>query len=419
MSSSARSLACAALCLAGVVASARATTYTVINTNDTGAGSLRDAITQANTNAGADIIHFNIPGSGVQTILPAAGSPLPTITDTVTIDGYSQTGAVANTNGPGLGPNGTLLIELSGANGVSTGLRITADNVTIKGLVINQFSQYDIFVPTFITVANLTIQGNYIGTNAAGTASFAAKDFFAVYINGSSNAIVGGTSPSQRNLIHGNDTGVWFGDDANTTATVQGNLIGPNAAGTASIGTTGVGMRLRSISNSTIGGTTAAARNVISGMAGGINNGESGGSVGVSNVAIQGNWIGTDVTGTKVIGNTGHAIAIDGINAHIGGAVSGAGNVIAGSGSSGIYIYPASNGALIQGNFIGTDVTETLDLGNGSYGIDAESDDCQIGGPTPPEANNVIAFNGSAGSSAGVSIVGQRVRVRGNRIFNT
>jgi len=76
-------------------ASAFANTFTVINTNDSGAGSLRQAITDANNHAGLDTIDFNIPGSGVQTITPA--SDLPAITDPVIIDGYTQTGASANT----------------------------------------------------------------------------------------------------------------------------------------------------------------------------------------------------------------------------------------------------------------------------------------------------------------------------------
>src|SRR5947209_1999009 len=92
-------------------ASVTAATFTVTNTNDSGAGSLRQAILDANANPGLDTIAFNIPGAGVQTISPA--SVLPTITDSVIIDGYSQPGSSANTDPNGF--NGTLLIELSGA----------------------------------------------------------------------------------------------------------------------------------------------------------------------------------------------------------------------------------------------------------------------------------------------------------------
>ena len=99
-------------------------TFTVTNTADSGAGSLRQAITDANALVGADTINFNIPGAGVHTISPA--SALPAITSPVTIDGYTQPGTVQNTSAAGF--NGILLIELDGTNagvGVSA-LTITA-----------------------------------------------------------------------------------------------------------------------------------------------------------------------------------------------------------------------------------------------------------------------------------------------------
>lgn len=96
-------------------------TFTVTNINDAGPGSLRDAITQANAVAGADIINFNIPGAGVQTIAPL--SSLSPITEAVTIDGFSQPGATP----------GNLLIELNGANAGAgiNGILITGTNSTI------------------------------------------------------------------------------------------------------------------------------------------------------------------------------------------------------------------------------------------------------------------------------------------------
>jgi hypothetical protein len=118
-------LATLCLCVLGSVASAA--TFTVTNTSDSGAGSLRQAITDANAAAGADTIAFDIAGSGVHTIVPA--SPLPAITEAVTIDGYTQTGALANSNGPELGTNAQLMIEIDGTN---TGVNNT-DAVLIFG----------------------------------------------------------------------------------------------------------------------------------------------------------------------------------------------------------------------------------------------------------------------------------------------
>ena len=96
------------LCL---LASAQASTFTVINTSDSGAGSLRQAISDANGNSGADTIAFNIPGSGAHTISPL--TPLPTVTGPVTIDGYTQPGSSQSTLA--VGDNAVLLIEISGA----------------------------------------------------------------------------------------------------------------------------------------------------------------------------------------------------------------------------------------------------------------------------------------------------------------
>src|SRR5262245_45407421 len=91
-----------------------ASTFTVTNTNDSGSGSLRQAITDANNHAGADTINFNISGGGVHTIKP--DSTLPAITSPVTIDGYSQPGSSANSRGPTLGDNSVHLIEIDGTN---------------------------------------------------------------------------------------------------------------------------------------------------------------------------------------------------------------------------------------------------------------------------------------------------------------
>ena len=99
-------------------------TFTVINTNDSGGGSLRQAILDANDtilSPGLDTIAFNIPGAGVKTIAPSFPG-LPPITDPVTIDGYTQgsgtplTADDATPNTLAVGDNAVLLVELSGAS---------------------------------------------------------------------------------------------------------------------------------------------------------------------------------------------------------------------------------------------------------------------------------------------------------------
>jgi hypothetical protein len=97
----------------------------------------------ANLGVDPDPITFNIPGSGLKTISPTTA--LPTITDPVIIDGYTQPGASANTNaaGSGLGLNTVLQIELNGtsAGATASGLIISGGNSTVRGLVVNRFNR--------------------------------------------------------------------------------------------------------------------------------------------------------------------------------------------------------------------------------------------------------------------------------------
>jgi hypothetical protein len=120
------------------VGSSSAVIFTVANTNDSGAGSLRQAITDANNTAGADTIMFNISGASVHTITPL--SVLPDITEAVTIDGYSQPNSSMNTLANG--DNAVMLIQLNGATveasqGLLSGLTIAASNCVVRGLAIN------------------------------------------------------------------------------------------------------------------------------------------------------------------------------------------------------------------------------------------------------------------------------------------
>jgi CSLREA domain-containing protein len=108
---------------------------------DDGGGNctLRAAIEQANARAGLDNIHFGITGAGPHTIQP--GTDLPAITDPVIIDGYTRSGASANTNAPNQGTNAVLMVALDATNTVTDALRITAGGSTVRGLVINNVNQ--------------------------------------------------------------------------------------------------------------------------------------------------------------------------------------------------------------------------------------------------------------------------------------
>lgn len=383
-----RILSILAVCASPVLAG----TFTVTNTNDSGAGSLRQAILDANANPGADTIDFDIAGSGVHTISPL--TVLPTITEQVTIDGYTQPGSSPNTNPPTMGLNTVLMIELSGAQvGNVTGLTISAAaaNCVVQGLVINSF-QHDAME---LSSGGSVISGNFIGTDRAGTAALANGSGGlggVILVGGASDNTVGGTTPAARNLISGNiGNGVELGSGSGNT--VQGNLIGTDLTGTIALGNTGRGVNTTG-TNTLIGGPMVDARNIISGNNRGVD------LFGGSNHTVQGNFIGTDVTGTVALSNPN--LGLD-FNSGVSGCLIGGltatpgappGNLIAGNnGNSGVILGQDTNGNLIQGNIIGADITGTQPLGNLPGGIQINGHDNTVGG-TDPDARNIIAFNG-------------------------
>lgn len=240
---------------------------------------LRAAINESNDYAGADTIAFNIPGSGVKTISP--GSELPTITKRVTIDGYTQSGAQENTLSGSVKTNAVLKIELHGAAATNYcyGLNVAANNVVIRGLVINNFE--------FCGAANSSsapgirlsgtghrVEGNFIGTNASGTAI--DRNARGVALSSANGSTIGGTDASDgtvdgvveaRNLISGN---VRSGVEAfsGSRNTIRGNIIGPDKNGNPLAGSNAVdggvvissGTGNRILSNSIFSnGNTAAA----------------------------------------------------------------------------------------------------------------------------------------------------------------
>jgi len=359
-------------------------TFTVTNTNDSGSGSLRQAILDANANAGADMIDFNIPGAGVHTITPA--SALPTITDPVTIDGTTQPGFT-----------GSPIIELNGAiAGPANGLNIVAGSSVVRGLVINRFKGNGILLDT--SVGNV-IEGNFIGTDVTGTQALGNTTAGVQVLCGSANNKIGGTAASARNVISGNSHGVWFPCVGGQGNLVQGNFIGTDVNGTTALGNSSAGVDIHGNDN-TIGGTTAGAGNLISG------NDDDGVLIdGGRKNLVQGNFIGTDVTGTKPLGNNGDGVHIlNGSSSDniIGGTplvigTGGAGNVISGNGRNGVAIEKGPDNNQVLGNFIGTDFTGTNALGNHEDGVLIENaHDNRIG---DVGARNIISANHDFGVS--------------------
>ncbi|HEV7731662.1 MAG TPA: Calx-beta domain-containing protein [Candidatus Binatia bacterium] len=317
---------------------ATALTYSVSNTNNSGAGSLRQAILDANAHAGADTITFSLGAN--KTIAPTTA--FPAITGPTIVDGTTQPGWA-----------GTPIVELSGQNaGQATGLMITGGPTTIRGLVVNRFGARGIYVAS----GGNAIEGCYVGTNVAGTA--ALGNAWEGILVGAQLTRIGGSAPAQRNVISGNmlDGVIVTGG---VFSMVYGNYIGTNAAGTAALGNGGSG--IRTLADATQIGAGGQG-NVISGNARPI-------SLESASNFVQANLIGLDATGTAPIPNLWEGIVVRGPNNVIGSSDPIARNVISGNDSTGVYLGAEAVNCAVAGNYIGTNAAGTAAIANGGYGI--------------------------------------------------
>jgi CSLREA domain-containing protein len=373
------------------------TTLTV-NTNDDGNDgacnlahcSLREAVLTSNSTPGqVETIAFQIGGGGAQTISP--GSALPLITDAVNIDGTTQ---------PGFG--GVPLVELNGAGAgvVTAGLNIVASGSTVRGLVINRFTGHGVRLSSSVFCI---VAGNYIGTNAAGTAA-QGNTGSGVFVETGANNTVGGTISADRNVISGNGGhGVRIEGANGNSHRIFGNLIGTDATGTAALGNSNFGVAIIASNSNNVGGTNAAARNVISGNGGGVL--ISGGGAGAN--LVRGNFIGTQADGVSALPNLSSGVAV--VNSaggnQIGGTAAGAGNVIAFNGGDGVSVSSGTNNRVLS-NPIHTNGTNAQHLG---IDLDADGTSPNDAGDADAGANdlqnfpvlNSAASNGSATNVAG------------------
>ncbi len=233
-----------ALLLGLVSVTASATIYTVTNTNDTGAGSLRQAIVSVNS---ADIIVFNIPGPGPYSINPV--SPLQPLKHPVTIDGTTQPGY-----------SGVPLVELNGAQlpGTPPGLTIQGGTSTVRGLAINRFPGAGIRLEG---AGGNVLQGNFIGTDLSGTAALGNAMGIEIMSSSTRNQI-GGTNLAALNLISGNN-GSGIVVNGSSGNLIQGNLIGTDSTRALNLGNLSNGIYVTAGSSNSIGGAVYGAGNTI------------------------------------------------------------------------------------------------------------------------------------------------------------
>ncbi len=387
-------------------------TFMVLNTNDSGAGSLRQAISSSNSTPGSNIIDFNI-GSGPLTIIPA--SALPSITVPVFIDGTTQHGFA-----------GTPIIEIAGSGLAADGLFLAggSNGSTITGLVISGFGGHGVEIQSSFNV----VEGNFLGTDASGENAGPGNQI-GVYINCGSGNTIGGLAATPGtgagNLISGNTVHGVQVTSGGTGNLIAGNLIGLDSTGTTTVpnGSEGVSLFFAGTGNS-IGGAVPGAGNVLSG------NGFEGIDLSATNGAlVAGNLIGTDITGTHKMGNAVHGLSLtDSSNNTIGGTTGAARNVIGANADLGLFMTDAtnlfgrpggpSNDNLVEGNSIGVDSSGTIALGNGNIGVYVlgSAANNTIGGTAAGEGN-VIAYNNSDGVFvSGTSATGDTIR--GNSIHD-
>ena len=265
--------------------------------------------------------------------------------------------------------------------------------------IISGNNYYGIFIDsTNEANAHNIVKGNYIGTDITGLTAL-GNSWEGVYINSSAYNMIGGATAGEGNLISGNSrTGLVIYGNLSDSNEVYGNIVGLNQAGNSELGN-GVGGILVSSAGVpgpgyTIIGGSGEAANLVSGNNGnGISVSFSGG--GLLHSRVVGNLIGTDATGTVAIGN--HGIGLDISQAeycYIGGVTSAEGNVIGGNDSAGLYIVGMDAFSCeVYSNFIGTDRSGTLNLGNRGDGVSitGQVKYTQLG------PKNIIAFNGAAG----------------------
>jgi hypothetical protein len=322
---------------------------------------LRAAIQETNATPEKDTINFDINASGwVATISP--DTRLPDITAPVIINGYTQQGASANTKA--VGDDASLKVQLDGNNGSISGnadLVLTHDGSgsVIKGLVMNGCS-------SCIRVAEdsvgTRIQGNFIGTDPTGTVPKGSSVNGVDISNGASGTLVGGSSPGLRNIISGNDVrGVIVTGNADGTR-IKGNYVGTTRSGTGAIGNGDAAISINDASNTTVGGTTLASRNVISGNKGdGVEfNGNHGSG---HDNSLLGNLIGTTADGAGALGNklAGVGVVNGSTGNKIGDGTQAGSNTIAFNGLDGINVSGTGSGVKISRNSV---------FSNGGLGID-------------------------------------------------
>ncbi|WP_169977827.1 Calx-beta domain-containing protein [Tautonia rosea] len=441
------------------------TTFFVRNTFDSGLGSLRQAILNANASPGTDFIEFAIPTSTAPGLnVPVPGfdpetqtwrielqSPLPALTDPVTIDGLSQADVPVTFRYPddidaptafqsepntvvALDGNNAALRVIVDGSGINralypevVGFEIATKNSNLRGLVIDGFD-IGVRVPDRSNVGN-RIQGNSIGGHFLFRVDLQTGDplpapsdvaFAGIGITGDAivvagtNTTIGGFNAQENNTITlAGGRGIWIqpGAEGNQIFGNQIGVIGPTRNGVyMQAGNALEGVLIQSsadqlASSNAIGGPVQGSGNVISA------NGSHGVWLvgpGATRNRIEGNYIGAAPGGGYRFGagnpgNAGDGVFLDNAPSNrVGEDATGRRNTISANNGAGVRISgPLATGNLVAGNFIGTTAGGNAALGNARDGVRVE---LSASGNTIGNGN-VISAN-----LRGVSVVGSTTR---------
>jgi len=371
---------------------------------------LRAAIEALNNRNRSDSITFNIEGENAHII--NLGSPLPVPEHPVVIDASTQPGY-----------NGLPLITLNGLENIENGFVLEHGESVVRGLSIGGFTNAGILITGG---AENIIEANHIGVNAAGTTAFPNRS--GIIIENSSDNLIGGPDPAQRNIISGNTdsrpdikmevertgSGVLIEGVSAINNHIQGNYIGTDFTGMQAVGNGFAGIYLYNAPQNLIGGNEDVSGNLIS--ANGSVNITIRGKEASGNI-VAGNIIGANANGTAALSENSTGVRITfGSNNKIGGitAIPGTapGNLISGNSKAGVVIVgvipeaanPESaevagiaSGNVIAGNLIGTNKDGTSALSNNTGIVVAlDAPKTQIGG-SDAGSRNIISGNLEAG----------------------
>ncbi|HNC46600.1 MAG TPA: hypothetical protein PLU80_20685, partial [Acidobacteriota bacterium] len=334
------------------------------NVDDSGSGSLRNALLNAATNGGPNTIEFNIPGFNSGPFVIKLNSPLPPVPNATTIDGTTQadnSGIDPNLNGP------DIFIDGSDPH-VTSVLTITTSQSVIRGLGINGGKVTGVMITGALATGN-RVEGCYIGTDSAASSAASQSNATGISLtNGASNNVIGGIAPISRNIISGNTSNGIFIDGASTKSNqILNNIIGLNRLLTEKIGNGNHGIVIQNKATGTQVGM--ASDEMSSGNFIGGNVGHGILLVGTTTTlnTIQANVIGTNASHAN-LGNEGDGIRIAGgaSRTTIGGTAGTTANTIAFSGGSGVKVGTDVKDATTLRNTI----SQNSIFGNSKPGID-------------------------------------------------